>query len=74
MPVVRLRAKIDTSVIAASTRSTSSVPTTATSPTPSGRDAAMGLRNTKSNRTNRIGIAIISARTRSSSTWSVTWR
>ena len=65
--VVRLRAKIETSVTSARTRSTRNVPTTESAPMARGSRAATTLRKMNSSRSSVIGRAISSARTRSCS-------
>jgi hypothetical protein len=74
MAVVRLRAKIDTSVTPATARSTPRVPTIAMPPTTSGRAPATTLPKTRTCSTSVTGTAIDSALARSLLTWPVTWR
>ena len=71
-PVVRFRENTDTSVVAAITRSTNMVPTTARPPTTRGRALATAPRNTNSSSTMLKGMAMNSAFLRSSCTWVVT--
>ncbi len=58
---------MDTSVSAASTRSTKKVPTIDITPTTNGNEAATTLPKTRISSTSVIGRAMVSARTRSSS-------
>ena len=67
MAVVRLRLKIETSVIVLRSRRTTNVPTTDSPPMASGSDEDTSVPNTSSNRIRVIGRASDSARTRSCS-------
>jgi len=74
MPVVRLRAKIETSVRAVTTRRTRNVPRTARAPTASGNPAATAEPKTSTSTRSVIGSVIASARRRSRWAWSSIWR
>ena len=69
--VVRLRAKIDTSVVKEMTRSTASAPRIAMPPTATGSAAATRPPNTQTSTRKLSGIAIDSITSRSRCDWSV---
>ncbi len=73
MAVVRLRAKMDTSVNDVTTRRTRKVPTTASAPTASGSPAATTEPNTRTRRITVIGKVSSSAFFRSFSAWASIW-